>query len=158
MSYRNAPFPPFFRTSHATAEKTCGSRRSVNFQRVLTKLLGALAAGYLAAMRAEKKNEQRGSLWPSDSKHGGVNALPDPSRAHVASRAALGKRAVPAHAAVEVGEASPTLAKGRELAPSPVGFQLRMHPPHSFSTLKRLATPAALPVGMKAQLRGRLQR
>ena len=50
--------------------------------------------------------------------------MPDPSRARVASRVALRMRAVPAHAVVEVGEASAALAKRRDRASSPAGFQL----------------------------------
>ena len=92
----------------------------------LTQLLNALTIGHPAAMLAGKKNEQRTSLQPSDTQHGGVNALPDPSHARVASRVALRMRAVPAHAAVEVGEGSAALAKRRDRASNPAGFHLRM--------------------------------
>ena len=91
----------------------------------LTQRLNALTIGHPAATLAgKKKNEQRTSLQPSDTQHGGVNALPDPSRAHVASRVALRMRAVPAHAAVEVGEGSAALAKRRDRASNPAGFRL----------------------------------
>ena len=52
--------------------------------------------------------------------------MPDPSHARVASRVALRMRAVPAHAAVEVGEGSAALAKRRDRASNPAGFHLRM--------------------------------
>ena len=114
------------------------------------QVLNAFTGGHPAALVGGKKNEPRASRQPLDAKHGGVNAVPDPSRAHVSSRVALCKRAAPAHAAEEVAEASATLATSRQLTPSPTAFQLRMHPSCNFSALRRLATPAARPVGMNA--------